>query len=112
MTEASSDPILLTYPAPAGAVRHAMGVEGVLVLEDRCFFLKTRAFSFLLVFPEGSAWLPRTKEIRMGTQRLKLGSQVALSGDSQQSAEAVAPGFNPQGCQANRIFRVTTGLVR
>lgn len=112
MTPLADQPILLTYPAPSSAVRHAMGLEGTLVLEGRCFFLRTPSFRFLLAFPDGSLWIPRTQEIRMGSQSLRVGSRVRLSGDSQQSAGSVAPGFDPQGCDAARIFRVAPWLVR
>jgi len=99
-------PVLLTRPAPPGAVYHAAGLEGMLSLEDGCFFLRTPARRFLLVFPDGTRWDAAGGTIRFGDQQLRPGSRVALSGDTGSGSGFVAPGFDARGCDATRIFRV------
>ena len=100
------EPLLLTRPAPPGAVYHAAGLEGTLSLEDGCFFLRTPAQRFLLVFPDGTRWDAAGGTIRFGGQQLRPGSHVALSGDTGSGAAFVAPGFDARGCDTTRIFRV------
>ena len=105
-------PLVLTWAAPAGGAYHAMGAEGLLELDGRCLYLRTSAYRFLLVFPEGTSWDAAAGGIRMGDQLLRPGSRIAVSGDNRSGAEAVAPGFDAGGCDASRVFRVAPWLVR
>jgi hypothetical protein len=100
-------PLVLTWPAPAGAVYQAVGTEGTLEQDGRCLYLRSSAsHRFLLVFPEGTSWDAAAGGLRFGDQLLRLGTRVALSGLSPSAPAGVAPGFDPQGCDTREIFRV------
>jgi hypothetical protein len=109
---ASSDPFLFTWPAPVGGPSQAMGAEGMLELDGRCFYLRMGDGRLLLVFPEGTTWDASANAVQMGKQPLKVGSRLAFSGQSRSGAAAVAPGFDARGCDAARVFRVVPWLVR
>jgi hypothetical protein len=99
-------PTVLTWAPPTGAPLHAVGAEGVLERSGDCLYLATPQYRFLLVFPEGTRWDGAAGALRFGDQLLPIGSRVALSGTRSASPGAVAPGFDPRGCDAARIFRV------
>jgi hypothetical protein len=108
----SVGPAVLTYPAPPGATFHAEGLEGMLAVEGGCLYVRTAAFRFLLIFPEGTIWDAAAGAVRLDGQRLKPGDRVALTGNGVAGARDLGPGFDPGGCDTSRTFRVAPGLPR
>lgn len=103
---AAGPPIVLTWSPPANAAFHPMGTDGTLTLDGRCLYLETPAYRFLLVFPEGARWDAAAGGVRLRDQLLRPGTRVSLSGESLAGPGAVAPGFDAQGCAADRVFRL------
>ena len=101
-------PLVLTWPAPAGAVYHAVGAEGTLEQDGRCLYLRSSpTLRFLLIFPEGTSWDAAAGGLRFGEQLLRLGSRVSLSGMS----PTMPASFRPQGCDTREVFRVNPWLA-
>lgn len=109
----STAPRLLTYPTRAGQVYQATGMQGSLVVEDGCIFLRTPSKRFLAYFPAGlTRWNTERSELLLNDAPVPMGVALDIMGSTFSGKMDTLDASDPQDCDARDVFFVTPAAIR